>query len=102
MVGLTSIRAGSLQFGKDGRLYAGGTKGFGGPSGPGSPGQIFVIDPLTGAKADAATRAANVAYGARIASYRFDKYLTKENADKKPTLKKLSVITSMDARRSVS
>lgn len=40
LVGPTSFAAGSLQFGSDGRLYAGG--------GHGDAGSIFSIDPLTG------------------------------------------------------
>lgn len=40
---------------------------------------------------DAETLAANLAYGARLRSYRFDKYRTKEKEDAKPSLKKLRV-----------
>ncbi|MBT5108853.1 MAG: leucyl aminopeptidase [Rhodospirillaceae bacterium] len=43
-----------------------------------------------GAK-DLATAAARIAYGARLASYRFDQYRTKESADSKPTLRTLTV-----------
>ncbi|GGF25269.1 putative cytosol aminopeptidase [Aliidongia dinghuensis] len=35
--------------------------------------------------------AANVAFGARLRSYRFDKYRTRMKAEQKPTLKKLAV-----------
>jgi leucyl aminopeptidase len=38
--------------------------------------------------------AAELAYGAQLRSYRFDKYRTKDTDDKKPTLKKLTVMTS--------
>ncbi|MCJ9428934.1 leucyl aminopeptidase [Kordiimonas marina] len=38
--------------------------------------------------------AAVVAEGARLRSYRFDKYRTKETADKKPTLKAVAIATS--------
>ncbi len=64
----------------------------------GATSAVVMIDGLTGAKADAITRAANVAYGGRLASYRFDKYLTKEGSDKKPTLKKLSVMVTGAAK----
>jgi leucyl aminopeptidase len=37
--------------------------------------------------------AANVAFGARLRSYRFDKYRTKEKPDKKPSLNKLTILT---------
>jgi hypothetical protein len=42
VVGSTGIQAGSLEFGPDGRLYAGGT-------GSASAGNLYVIDPATGA-----------------------------------------------------
>jgi leucyl aminopeptidase len=37
--------------------------------------------------------AANIAYGAHLRSYRFDKYRTKEKKEAKPTLKKLAIST---------
>ena len=40
---------------------------------------------------DLAGAAANIAYGALLRSYRFDKYRTKEKVDAKPTLKTLSL-----------
>ncbi len=46
VVGSTGIQAGSLEFGPDGNLYAGGT-GNGGPD----IGNIYRIDPVTGASA---------------------------------------------------
>lgn len=55
----------------------------------------FVIDAkLDGSKLSAAEIAANVAFGARLKSYRFDTYRTKEPEDKKPTLKELTLITA--------
>ena len=45
----------------------------------------------TGAR-DAGLAAAHVAFGARLNAYRFDKYLTKEKADKKPTLARLGIV----------
>ncbi|HVA34639.1 MAG TPA: leucyl aminopeptidase [Stellaceae bacterium] len=38
--------------------------------------------------------AAHVAYGARLRSYRFDKYRTKEKPEQKPSLKSLSVLVA--------
>ena len=38
--------------------------------------------------------AAQIAFGARLKSYRFDKYRTKENKDKKPSLRSLSLRVS--------
>jgi leucyl aminopeptidase len=46
----------------------------------------------------AADAAANLAYGAALAGYRFDKYRTKEKASDKPTLKKLSVQSEEPAK----
>jgi len=40
------------------------------------------------------TNAARAALGVRLASYRFDKYRTKEPADKKPSIVKTQVVTS--------
>jgi leucyl aminopeptidase len=40
------------------------------------------------------TNAARAALGVRLASYRFDKYRTKEPADKKPSIVKTEVVTS--------
>ncbi len=37
---------------------------------------------------------ANLAYGARLKSYRFDKYFTKQEEDKKPSLKKIAIASS--------
>jgi leucyl aminopeptidase len=55
----------------------------------------LALDP--GAAKDGATvpAAADVAYGARLRSYRFDKYRTKEKPEQKPTIKSLT-ITSDD------
>src|SRR5487761_8874 len=41
---------------------------------------------------DAARVAADLAYGARLRSYRFDKYRTKEKPEQKPSLKTLSIL----------
>ena len=45
-----------------------------------------------GAKISATALAANLAYGARLRSYRFDKYRTKEKPESKPTLVALAVV----------
>ena len=46
-----------------------------------------------GAK-DLSVAAAAIGEGAMLRSYRFDKYRTKETADQKPTLRKLTIVTS--------
>lgn len=52
---------------------------------------IFLYENFSGTKDSPATRVADVALGARLRSYRFDKYRTKEPEDKKPTAKKLTI-----------
>jgi leucyl aminopeptidase len=47
----------------------------------------------TAPKSREADQAANLGYGARLRSYRFDKYRTKETADKKPTLTRMTLVT---------
>ncbi len=51
----------------------------------------FVCDNVKGAKVDAALGAASLAYGARLASYRFDKYRTKLKASDKPSVTAVAV-----------
>jgi leucyl aminopeptidase len=52
---------------------------------------VFLYEEFSGVTGAAAERVADVAYGARLRSYRFDKYLTRETADKKPTAKRLAI-----------
>jgi len=49
------------------------------------------LDAVPGAKLSAARMAAEFAFGARLASYRFDKYRTKEKAEQKPSLQALAI-----------
>jgi leucyl aminopeptidase len=59
------------------------------------------IDNITGASVFAADLAAHIGYGARLRSYRFDKYRTTEKKDEKPSVKKLvlSLDDHADAKR---
>jgi leucyl aminopeptidase len=50
-----------------------------------------VIDLVDGCKMTPADMAAELAFGAKLRSYRFDKYRTKEKKDEKPSLKALTV-----------
>jgi leucyl aminopeptidase len=59
---------------------------------------IFCLDALEGATADPQRRAARMAFGALLRSYRFDKYRTKEKADSKPSLKSLTVMVPKPAQ----
>ena len=54
-------------------------------------------DPIPGAKIDPAMAAAGMAYGARLASYRFDKYRTKLKASDKPSVTAVSVLAQSPA-----
>ncbi len=51
------------------------------------------LDRLDGMKPKPADSAANLAFGARLRAYRFDKYRTKEKPEQKPTLRSLAVMT---------
>ena len=50
-----------------------------------------MLDPIAGGKLEIAERAAELGYGAKLARYRFDRYLTKDPAEKKPSLEQVSV-----------
>ena len=51
----------------------------------------FIIDAIKGASAEGTQRAAHYAYGALLRSYRFDKYRTKQKAEDKPSIRKLTM-----------
>ncbi len=59
----------------------------------------ILLDAVEGDKGAFAEAAAEVAFGARLRSYRFDKYRTTEKADKKPTLVRLTVGATSAAKR---
>ncbi|MEK9670960.1 MAG: leucyl aminopeptidase [Rhodospirillaceae bacterium] len=64
-----------------------------------SHGDVTVaLDEVEGASLGVGRTAANLAFGAKLRSYRFDKYLTKEPKDKKPQLKSLKITTHGSAR----
>ncbi|MDX9859722.1 MAG: leucyl aminopeptidase [Rhodospirillales bacterium] len=56
------------------------------------------IDAVEGCALSPADMAAEAAFGARLRSYRFDKYLTKEEKDDKPSLKTLRLLTPEAAK----
>ncbi|HEV2675925.1 MAG TPA: leucyl aminopeptidase [Aliidongia sp.] len=60
-------------------------------NGAGESEATIQLGALDGVKLPPAAIAANVAFGARLRSYRFDKYRTQLKAEQKPTLKKLTV-----------
>ena len=51
-------------------------------------------DAIDGAPLNATAFAANLAFGARLRAYRFDKYFTTEKKTDKPSLKKLNVLSA--------
>lgn len=53
----------------------------------------LACDAIDGMRIGAAEFAAHAAFGARLRSYRFDKYFTKEKKEDKPSVKKLTVLT---------
>ena len=55
---------------------------------------VFALDGFTGGKISGGALAARVAHGARLKTYRFDKYRTKEEKADKPTITKFVVNTS--------
>lgn len=57
----------------------------------GSAAICICVDALEGSSLKPADVAANIAYGARLRSYRFDKYRTKEKKEDKPTLRSIKV-----------
>jgi len=64
----------------------------------GEPAAAAVIEEIRGAKIALGDMAANFAYGARLRSYRFDKYRTKEKKEDKPALASLVVMTGEATR----
>ena len=53
-----------------------------------------LLEAIPGAPLSEAELAANIAFGAQLRSYRFDKYKTKEKPEQKPTLKRLIIGTA--------
>ncbi len=52
----------------------------------------IAVDEVGGLKLPLGEAAANIAYGARLRGYRFDKYRTREKPEQKPTLKRFTVM----------
>jgi leucyl aminopeptidase len=75
---------------KDTRLQALGGQIYAALGGRGFSSASVMIDALANCPLDTAEMAANIGYGARLRSYRFDKYRTKEKATEKPSLKTLT------------
>lgn len=54
----------------------------------------LAVEPLPGAPLAAHDMAAQMAYGAKLRAYRFDRYRTREKDDQKPTLKGLNFLVT--------
>lgn len=96
--GLELSRVVLVGLGKADKIDALAAQTFGGTAAAqvlssGDAAAAIAADAVEGAKIDAATFAANVALGARLRSYRFDKYLTTQKKEDKPSVKKLTVLT---------
>jgi leucyl aminopeptidase len=61
-------------------------------NGTGDGALAIAIDAIPGASLSPAEMAAQMAFGARLRSYRFDKYRTKEKPEQKPSVKKLTLL----------
>jgi leucyl aminopeptidase len=57
-----------------------------------------VLDTLPGSPVDAVEMAARMGFGARLRAYRFDKYKTREKAEDKPTLEKLTIAVDNEGK----
>src|SRR5947207_8581475 len=60
-------------------------------NGAGEGEAVFALDLGDGAPVKPADAAANLAFGAELRSYRFDKYRTKQKPEQKPTLESVTV-----------
>ncbi len=58
----------------------------------------LAADPIADSGISDADIAAHLAFGAKLAAYRFDAYMTKQTPDQKPTLSKLTVLAKTPAR----
>jgi len=62
----------------------------------------LAVDDLADSPLTTAEFAAQAAFGARLRSYRFDKYMTRQKKEDKPSLKKLTVLTEAHAEAKLS
>lgn len=66
-------------------------------AGTGDSHAAVMVDAAEGSPLELAEFAAHVGFGALLRSYRFDKYLTKEKKEEKPSLKKLTVMSEANS-----
>jgi leucyl aminopeptidase len=94
--GLEAQRLLLIGLGKASEINAENARAFGGTAvaqllTAGDAIATIAVDVIEGCALSAAEFAAEAAFGAKLRSYRFDKYRTKEKAEDKPSLKKLSL-----------
>jgi leucyl aminopeptidase len=91
-----------LGLGKGNEVDASRIEAFGGKAAAelaasGTKEAALAMDPIEGCALAPEILASRAAFGARLRSWRFDKYFTKEKREDKPQLKKLTVMTKADA-----
>lgn len=97
--GLELNRVVLLGLGKADGIDAGVAQSLGGTAlaqvlNSGDTAAALAVDWVEGSTIDAVEFAANMAFGVRLKSYRFDKYFTKEKKEDKPSVKKFTVLTA--------
>ena len=97
--GLENSRVLLVGLGKPEELDAGEMEAIGGElvarlNAAGESQATFVLDQLAGAPVTAPQAAARLGLGARLRSYRFDRYRTQEKAEDKPTLTQFTLALS--------
>jgi len=97
--GVDATRIVLVGLGKPGALDALGIQAIGGRlvanlANSGESAAAVVVDDGADQKLATAEQAAQLAYGARLRAYRFDKYRTTEKPEAKPSLKKFTVMSS--------
>ena len=80
------------------RMQAVGGKIYAALGASGRAAAAVAVDAVDGCAMSPAQMAAELAFGARLRSYRFDKYRTKEKKEDKPSLKTLKILCQGPAR----
>ncbi|MDO8607102.1 MAG: leucyl aminopeptidase [Phaeospirillum sp.] len=94
--GLSVSRVLLIGLGKAKDIDALGAQAFGGAAvaqllTSGETEAVLAVDPVDGSALSTAEFAAQAGFGARMRSYRFDKYMTKQKKEDKPSLKKVVI-----------
>ena len=100
--GLAYDRVVLLGLGKPGELNVLALQRLGGVlvpalNGVGATSATVLWDKIAGMRLDPGIATANLAYGAVLRSYRFDKYRTRQKPEQKPSLQKLSFLSASQA-----